>query len=61
MAHCNRGACNAELGNLIEAMNDFDVAILLAPDDADAHYNRGLTYAAMGEPHRAVEDLSKVF
>ena len=35
------GACRAELGDLAGAMSDFDVAVTLAPGDADAHYNRG--------------------
>ena len=40
-------------------MSDFDVAVTLAPGDADAHYNRGLTHMAMGRRHPAVKDLSR--
>lgn len=58
MAHNGRGTCNSELGNLAGAINDFDVAILLAPDEADHHYNRALTYAAMEERQQAVEHLA---
>ena len=58
-AHYSRGACKAEVGDLVGAMSDFDVAVTLTPGEADAHFNRGLTHLAMGKRHRAVKDLSR--
>ncbi|MDE2838659.1 MAG: tetratricopeptide repeat protein [Chloroflexota bacterium] len=33
--------------------------VLLAPDDPEPHYDKGLTYAEMGEFLQAIDDLSK--
>ena len=41
------------------AVSDFDVAILLDPESAEAYHNRGLTHAEMGNPLRALEDLTR--
>ena len=36
----NRGNAKAELGQYAAAIADYDAAIRLKPDDADAYYNR---------------------
>ena len=57
--HCSRGACKAALGDLAGAVGDFDIVLLLDPDDADPYYNWGLTYTEMGEHLLAVEDCCR--
>jgi tetratricopeptide (TPR) repeat protein len=42
-----------------EAIKDFDKVVELDPQDAKAHYNRGLIYFAKGEYRRALEDLKE--
>lgn len=39
---------------------DYSKAIELNPNDADAYYNRGCTYAEAGEYDKAIADYSKV-
>jgi uncharacterized membrane protein YhaH (DUF805 family) len=38
---------------------DYDKAIKLAPDSADAYYNRGDAYDEMGKYHKAIADYNK--
>ena len=47
-------------GEFDQAIADFDQAIALQPDLADAYYNRGNAYAHKGEYDRAIEDFRKV-
>ena len=44
------------MGECRRAINDYDTAVRLDPNDAITYYNRGLAYDDMGEPRRAVED-----
>jgi tetratricopeptide (TPR) repeat protein len=44
------------LGRHAEALADLDAAIRLDPNDAGAHVNRGLTYAALGRHAEALAD-----
>ena len=39
------------------AIDDFDHAILLNPNYAEAFYDRGLAYNGKGQPDRAIEDF----
>ena len=42
-----------------EAIQDYDEAIRLNPNYADAYYNRGLAYGAKGDQDRAIQDLNE--
>ena len=44
---------------LDRAIDDFNRAIQLKSDYADAYYNRGVAYEVKGEVDRAVEDYTK--
>jgi tetratricopeptide (TPR) repeat protein len=47
-------------GYLDRAINDFDKAIQLYPDDPQTYFFRGLTYSIEGETENAVVDLNMV-
>ena len=49
----------AELGNNLGAIQDWDKAIALNPENDDAYYSRGLLKLALGEKNGACLDLSK--
>lgn len=57
---CN-GRGNASIGNgeYDRAIADFDTALFLDPDDADAHYNRGVAYQQKGDHDSAIADYTK--
>jgi len=57
LAYNNRGVAYAKLGEHNRAIEDFNKAIKLNPDDAEAYGNRGLAYAELGEHDRAREDM----
>ncbi|MCI0793438.1 MAG: hypothetical protein J4O03_08240 [Chloroflexi bacterium] len=40
-------------------MQDFDAAIRLNPQQANAYNNRRLAYGALDEPKRAIEDYDE--
>jgi Flp pilus assembly protein TadD len=42
-----------------EAIEDLSRAIALAPDQAEAYYQRGLVYTLMGEPDKARSDYEQ--
>jgi membrane protease YdiL (CAAX protease family)/tetratricopeptide (TPR) repeat protein len=46
-------------GDLDEAIRAYDEAILLAPGNADAHYNRALAYSRKNRLQRALVDLDQ--
>lgn len=53
------GLLQVNLGNLEGAERSFGAAFGLAPDWADAVYNRGIIRIRMGNPDMAVEDLQQ--
>ena len=55
-----RGVCFLNLGEHQKAIEDFDAAINLNPNDADAYRGRGATYSQIKEHAQAVEDLDVV-
>ena len=58
-AHCNRGIACAATGRLSEAVQDYDMAIVLNPDYALAFNNRGLARAALGRLAEAIGDYGQ--
>lgn len=42
-----------------KAIDDYNKAIALRPNDANAYYNRGDAYSAKGEHDKAIEDYTK--
>ena len=52
LAHGNKG-------DVESAIRDFTKAIELKPDDAEAHYNRGLAYDGKGDVESAIGDYTK--
>jgi tetratricopeptide (TPR) repeat protein len=55
----NRGTAYGRKGQLDRAIEDFDQAIRLNPNDAVAFSNRGAAYARRGQPDRAIEDYDQ--
>ena len=58
-AFSNRGLVFARTGQLDKAIEDFNRAIALSPDDPKAYYNRGLAFDGKGEYDKAIADFSK--
>jgi tetratricopeptide (TPR) repeat protein len=52
-----RGVARRELGNLMEALDDFNHAVTLAPN-ADNYYQRGATYQLLGQHKQAIDDFT---
>ena len=46
----------AEQGRFEEAIGEYDEAIRLDPQDADAYNNRGVSYENLGQFQRAIQD-----
>ena len=46
-------------GGYDRAIADFDEAIKLNPNDANAYYNRGLAYKKKGDKEQAIADFRK--
>jgi Tfp pilus assembly protein PilF len=42
-----------------EAVKDYDEAIRLNPQSAEAYYKRGFVYQKMGQRERAIDDFDK--
>src|SRR5215475_10165435 len=60
IAFNNRGRAYAGKGQYDRAIQDFDEAIRLKPNDAIAFYNRGRAYAAgKGQYDRAIQDFDQ--
>ena len=58
-AYYNRGIDYAMLGEHRLAIEDYDQALRLDPDDALAYYNRGAAHDEIGEYRRAIEDYDQ--
>src|SRR5262249_54473165 len=55
----NRGALYVERGRSERAMQDFDAALALEPDNADAHANRGVALLNLRNFDEAIAELSR--
>lgn len=58
--YINRGLARIELGNLKGAMEDYNIAIDLEPQNPLARMNRALLREKIGDYNRAIEDYSFV-
>ena len=58
-AHFNRGSAYAELDNPDRAIEDFDQAINLDPENAEAHEGRGFAYLDLDLPEQALGDFDE--
>ena len=54
-----RGARNLAAHTNDEALEDFDAAIILSPDSAEAWHQRAQAYAALGDAPAAARDLQE--
>ncbi len=54
----NRGILKGKTGDFGGAVNDFNDAIRIKPDYAEAYYNRGVAIYQTGKPEEACEDWS---
>lgn len=54
-----RGARNLAARTYDEALEDFDAALILAPESAEAWFQRAQAYAAMGDGRAAARDLQE--
>ncbi len=59
MAYSNRGSVYDDLGQHQRAIEDYDEAIRLDPQDAAAYNNRGLAYVDLGQFQKATIDLDE--
>ena len=55
----SRGLANLELKKYQEAINDYDEAIELCPDNSSCYHVRGVAYEKMGKYEEAVNDYNK--
>ena len=60
LAYNNRGNTYNALGQDQRAIQDYDQAIQLDPQNTPAYYNRGLAYQSLGEDEKAISDFRKV-
>ena len=54
-----QGNAKAALGQYVAAINDYDKAIQLKPNAANAYNNRGVAKAALGQYSAAIRDFDK--
>ncbi|MBU6346235.1 MAG: tetratricopeptide repeat protein [Cyanobacteria bacterium REEB494] len=57
--HKNRGLARYHLGDKRGAIDDYNQAIELDSDDADAYYNRGLVRKELGDKRGAISDYTQ--
>ena len=57
-AYLGRGLVYRQKGQLDPALNDFNKAIAMRPDNAQAYYNRGLLYQGQRQHQFAIDDFS---
>jgi len=55
----NRGLPTLNSNQYPLAIENYNQAIRLKPDDAGAYYNKGLAYTDLGQFRRAIENLYK--
>ena len=55
LVYNNRGAALLQMGKPAEALEDFDAAIKMKPDYADAYGNRGMALLGLGKLDEAIE------
>ena len=55
----NRGSAHLTLGNLDEALSEFDRAIEMKPEDPRNYFNRALVHGAKKDHRRAIADYSE--
>ncbi len=56
----NRGIAYAQLGAYDRAIQDYDRALKLRPDNLYAYLNRGRAYARSGHPDKAIADFDRI-
>lgn len=49
------------MGEQVKALEDFNKAIELKPDDYHTYFKRSLLYESLEQQDRALEDINKVF
>lgn len=54
-----RGRSYAEAGDYYKAIENFNVAVMVYPDYAEAYGDRGITYLKMGDYQQALQDLNR--
>lgn len=59
VSHYNRALAHQKIGNHLQAISDYTIAIRFAPNDADSFNNRGLAYAELGEFEKALLDYAE--
>jgi len=59
IVYYNRGIDYSNLGQYQRAIEDYNQAIRLKPDYAEAYFNRGLAYDKLGQYQRAIEDFNE--
>ena len=59
LAYNNKEAAFDNLGQKQRAIDDYNEAISLKPNDAVSYYNRGLAYGSLGQYQRAIEDYNE--
>ena len=55
----NNGTDHLEQEQYTQEIQDYDEAIRLNPQDADAYYNRGIAYGDLGKREESERDLRK--
>ena len=55
----NRGIAYAALGQFDRAIQDYDEALRLKPDFAEAYYFRGEAWREKADPNRALKDYEQ--
>jgi tetratricopeptide (TPR) repeat protein len=57
--HCHRGYVFCQTGEFDKAMEDFTEAIRLNPRNAEAFYNRAISYQEIGETSKSEKDFAQ--
>ncbi len=57
-AYYNRGIAQRQKGNFADAIQDYDLAIGMKPDEAETYNNRGNVYRDKGDLDRAISDYN---